>query len=1202
MLEDADRRTELTAVIQQVRRRWRIKLAVVGIVQWLIAGVAVFLVAAYALEAFRFSPAAIVSGRVITGVLLMAMAVWLIVRPQWRQVGDDRVALYLEEHEPSLDAAILSALEAPDGTGSRSPALTNRVIEAALEQCQRIEQGRRIERQPLRRYAIVAAGITATTLAIVGLGPAFVRHALSALFVISGPVEAAAPYRIDVAPGDATVPKGADQAVTAELHGFDAGEAAIVMRSAPDAAYERVPLVRREDGGYEGILFDLAEPLEYFVEASGVRSRAFKLNVVELPYVKQLDLEYRFPGYTGLEPKAIEDGGDVAVLVGTDVGVTVTPTMSTSAGRIVLDDGTSLPLAANADGTLTGAFKAGKDGFYHIELDAASGQKVNASPTYTIDVLSDGIPSVTVSKPGRDRDATPVEELFVEARADDDFAVRELQLVYSVNGGPEKSVPLFNGAKPLAEVTAGHTFYLEELGVELGDAVSYYARAADNDVIGGPKRATSDIYFLRIRPFNKDFKPALSQGGGGGGGGGGGDVGGLSQQQRQIIAGTFNVQRNRASLAADKLRENMVVLALSQSRLREQVESLVERMNSRLVTPDPAFQKIAELLPQAAGAMKEAESKLTARSADGALPPEHKALKFLQQAEEEFELQVSTNRNAGGGGGGAGSIQEDLADLFKMELDKLSNQYETNERASAQNMDRQVDELAEKLRELARRQEQELERQRRQAAGQAARGGGDQQRALAEQAEEAARQLERLSREQNRPDLAEAARRMQEAADAMRKAAASGDPSAGGQSRAAADRLREAQRQLDRTQAARAERDVQDALQQAERLAQEQRRIAEQVEQMPGPGPERQQKSQAVGQQKADLEGRVSELERQLDRASSEMMRSERDAGRRMQEAAEGIRDDKIKETIHYSRGRLLQGAQPGDLREHEQRVGADLEKLRKRLADAAAAVGRGGSGDKAADALDKARELTRGVESLGQRMAERSKGDQQNGDPQGSDARNGRPSGKPGDQQGQQAQQGQSGQQGQQGQKGQAGSSGQQGQAGQEGQQGQSGQSGQSGQAGGQQGADGRGSPNGGDGATDGPYGWGGGWGDGRYGRFTDEDIRQFRGEARRWTGEAQELRRMLREQSIDARELDEILRRLRALEDERVYKNVQEIARLQTFVSEGLKRFEYGLRRRAGADTDRVLLSGSSEVPAEFRNQVEEYYRSLSKQKPPQ
>ena len=93
--------------------------------------------------------------------------------------------------------------------------------------------------------------------------------------------------------------------------------------------------------------------------------------------------------------------------------------------------------------------------------------------------------------------------------------MRDLELVYSVNGGEEKTVKLFAGKRRLAEVTAGHTFYLEELGVQPGDSVSYYARAMDNDAVGGAKRATSDLYFLRVRPFNKDFRQAQSQGGGG---------------------------------------------------------------------------------------------------------------------------------------------------------------------------------------------------------------------------------------------------------------------------------------------------------------------------------------------------------------------------------------------------------------------------------------------------------------------------------------------------------------------------------------------------------------------------------------------------------------------------------------------------------------------------------------------------------------
>ena len=115
-----------------------------------------------------------------------------------------------------------------------------------------------------------------------------------------------------------------------------------------------------------------------------------------------------------------------------------------------------------------------------------------------------------------------------------------------------------------------------------------------------------------------------------------------------------------------KLRENLVVVSLSQQKLREQVEGLVARMNSRLVEPDPAFLKIAELMPKAAEEMKAAEKQLQAQAADAALPPENRALQQLQKAEEEYEKEVSSQRGGGGeGGGGAGSISEHLADLFK---------------------------------------------------------------------------------------------------------------------------------------------------------------------------------------------------------------------------------------------------------------------------------------------------------------------------------------------------------------------------------------------------------------------------------------------------------------------------------------------------------------------------------------------------------
>ena len=1215
---------ELLEIVRQVRRRWRVKQALRGALTVLGVGALVFIASASALEAARFSEGAILTSRILIAVAMAALVALFLIRPLLKRVSDEQVALYLEEHEPSLEASIVSAIEATKASSragaAHSEALLRRLVETAVARSQAIQHGRRIEQQPVRRYAGLMAAVTVALLALFAFGPAYLRHAMSAMLSFSKDVQAAVPYRIDVSPGNATLSRGADQAVTAQLSGFDAMDAALMVRKDPKGEFERVPMVRADSGGYEGMLFDLASGVDYYVEADGVHSATYTIKVVELPYVKALELEYHFPAYTGLPPQKIEDGGDIAVLRGTEVRVRAVPTMAAKSGQVVIEKGPSFGLTPDAEGALVGRFKVDKDGFYHVEMEAPTGDSVKASPQYTIDVLSDGAPTVSIAKPGRDTQASPIEEVFIEARADDDFGVKNLELVYSVNGGEETKVRLFEGQKRLPEVSAGHTFYLEELGLKAGDFVSYYARATDNDTVQR-KDATSDIYFVRIRPLSKDFKAAQSQAQGGGGGGGGGQEAdgpnNLSEQQKKIIAATFNIQRDRKTMNADKLRENSTVVALSQAKLREQVQTLITQMNMRL-GGDEAFKKIIELLPKAVGEMQTAEGKLQAAAPDAALAPEQKALQFLQQAEEEFEVQVQMRQQQGGGGGGGGQQQNrDLSELFELEVDRMANQYEMRQQASQAQGDRQIDELAEKLKELARRQEQEAERQRRRAAAgqqQAGAGSGNSQRELAEQVEEAARRLEQLSREENRADLAQSAQQLRQAADAMRRAAANGEQAGGAQAAEALERLRQAEQQLQRTQTNRAERDVNDALRRAEEIANQQKEIAKDVSGLGAQGNRDRQQVQQLLERKNELEQQVSELEKQIDRAASDMRRDERDASRRMSEAAGSLRDNRVRDKIRYSGALVRSGMSQADTDNFEREIGSNLQATRDKLEQARAALGQSRP-DSQAEALDRARQLARGIDSLGERARERrgdegaqgesDRGQQQGGQQgergqqqgQGEQGERGQQQG-----QGQQGQQGERGQQGQ-GQRGQGGQQGQQGQGGQQGEgQGRGGertaqqgdQGGQGGRNSGQRTQDGRG----GEGDTTGAPTGGGGFGNRRPGaNMTPEDARQFRNEVRQFTGNAQQMRPLLKGQPEDVKALEEVLRNLKALDNDKVFADPAQFDRLQAAAADAIKRFEFNLRRRAELKGNEVLLSGDGDVPEEFRKLVEQYYKSLSK-----
>jgi len=278
--------TGLPQIIDEVRARWRMKLALRGIAWMAGVSVVLFLMAAYAMEWARFTPASIIGARVLLAAVVIAAAYYFLVRPMRRRVTDEQVALYLEEHEPSLQATLVSAVEASrQGADSESAVLIRRLIEQALEACASTNAARRVEEEPLRRWGIALAGMALAAVLIVMLGPAFLRNALSAILLVQRSVEAAAPYRIEVQPGNTNVPKGADQTVTATLAGFAAEDASLMVRRNPTGAFEALSLVRGDDGRYEGILFDVGSTLDYFVEADNVRSAVYKLTVVDVPYV-----------------------------------------------------------------------------------------------------------------------------------------------------------------------------------------------------------------------------------------------------------------------------------------------------------------------------------------------------------------------------------------------------------------------------------------------------------------------------------------------------------------------------------------------------------------------------------------------------------------------------------------------------------------------------------------------------------------------------------------------------------------------------------------------------------------------------------------------------------------------------------------------------------------------------------------------------
>src|SRR5436309_2528617 len=131
---DARHRAELVDVIRQVRSRWRLKLALRGTVIVVAGTVLALLLSASGLEALRFSPGATIGFRIAIALVVVALLIRSVAMPLMRRVSDTQVALYLEEHDPSLQTEILSAVEAVSAISpDHSPALVERLVQLAVE-------------------------------------------------------------------------------------------------------------------------------------------------------------------------------------------------------------------------------------------------------------------------------------------------------------------------------------------------------------------------------------------------------------------------------------------------------------------------------------------------------------------------------------------------------------------------------------------------------------------------------------------------------------------------------------------------------------------------------------------------------------------------------------------------------------------------------------------------------------------------------------------------------------------------------------------------------------------------------------------------------------------------------------------------------------------------------------------------------------
>ncbi len=733
----------LSEYLGAIERRLRLVAVTRGAAVTALTALVLTVVAVAVANRFAFSSGSVAWARVFLFLgLAYALAAALIL--PFVRLNRRRAAREVERRFPHFEERLLTFQERMEQRPN-DPFLSL-LAEDALPLAERAEPARVAHGSMIFSFSS-AALVAVVALLWLGLyGPDWLGYGTSLLWGGIPKGDRKPYYSIQVQPGNKTIRKRSDLMVTATLSGFQAPKVRFFAKYASTSQWEQAEM-RTELGGsaYQFLIAGVPESLDYYVEAGGVRSQSYHLNVVDLPSVKRIRVTYHFPAWSGMKDAVEDPGGDLRAVEGTDAEVAIQTDRPLANGALLLDDGTRLPLRSGPDGMLIASVPIRKDGMYHVAA-IENGEDVRLTEDYFIEAQQDQPPEVKITRPGRDFRATPIEEVTVAVEAKDDFGLKEVTLHYAVNGGAEKTVSLLN-AKDSKTAAGTATISLEDFKVEPGDIVSLYATAKD-----ARKTVNTDMFFIEAQPFERNFTQSQQDGGGGGGGDDANQQNEISERQKEIITATWNQLKGQGARGTDT--ENASFLAGVQSKLRDQAKSLSERMKARqLEGAGDAFKSFVEDMDKAVESMGPAADKLKGAHWQDALAPEQKALQYLLRAEATFrDIQVAFGGRNGGGGGGGGGASRDMQGLFDLELDTEKNQYESA-RSTPQSADRQqqqIDEALQKLKDLARRQQELAEQQRN---GQQTPQQRWEQELLRREAEKLQQQLQQMQQQQGQQGM-----------------------------------------------------------------------------------------------------------------------------------------------------------------------------------------------------------------------------------------------------------------------------------------------------------------------------------------------------------------------------------------------------------------------------------------------------------------
>ena len=460
--------------------------------------------------------------------LVMATALWFLVRPLARSFSLTGIARVLETRHPELQERISSTVElltSPDGPDLRgSDVLVAALAEEAVLDARDVRPAREIRLKKALPYLATAGVVFSVLVAIISIWPAEADRLFRRAFLANVSRVSHTALRITRI--------SAPDLIESAAEGIDyvmlAGRRLHVELEVDDEAVSSAELLKGPlGGGEEGAVLMTALPgdsrrvrrfavtcppasesFRFRIHAGDALTRYYTIQVVPQPAVGRIDVKYEYPAYTrrGVEARN-NTAGNISAVTGTIATVTARTTPTVRTAEFVVDD-QIIPgqTGQNGDGRAVCTFrvelKKGMKTRWSARLKDAHGF-ANDPTEHPIRALPDRRPGIDVTVPNTTRlKMKPGDRLPIVYRLKDDFGLESGKMLVEIDGRREPDVELSvpNVTKPVRSHAGQTELDLSSLPLEGARQVTFRLQATDilPERLGGPQNGFSEMFTIQL--------------------------------------------------------------------------------------------------------------------------------------------------------------------------------------------------------------------------------------------------------------------------------------------------------------------------------------------------------------------------------------------------------------------------------------------------------------------------------------------------------------------------------------------------------------------------------------------------------------------------------------------------------------------------------------------------------------------------------